>query len=177
MRRTWMFPPLLAAFSLAAPGPAAFSLAGMARAEPLDGVFNTGPSLEKEAAGASLNISFHPCADEPSRHCASILETIEPAGPSGKDVLPNGERVIGFEFIRGLKLKEAGEFRDGKIAAIDESLIKGKMIWYGLKIDENADGSLTATGCLGFICPRIMLWTKVQGDVAAPAAPKAGEEP
>lgn len=153
------------------------ALASPARAGISDGPFNTGPSLEKEAAGASLNISFHPCTDNESLYCASVLETVEPAGPSGKTVLPNGDSVIGFEFIRGLKPKGEGEYRDGKIAAIDESLIKGKMIWYGLKIDENADGSLTATGCLGFICPRKMLWTKVPGDIGAPAAPDAGEEP
>ena len=129
----------------------------------LPGVFNTGPSLEKEADGASLNIRFHPCAENADEICATVLETIEPNGPSGKTVLPNGEPVVGFTFIRDLKSKGEGKYRDGKIAAIDESLIKGKMVWYGIKIDENPDGTLSATGCLGFICPRKMLWTTVGG--------------
>lgn len=139
---------------------AVFSIAESACAAPLDGRFNTGPSLEKEASGGSLNIAFHPCTDEPSRRCASILEMVEPAGPSGLTTLPNGEPVVGFVFIRDLKPKGEGRWRDGKILAVDESLIKGKMIWYGLKIDANADGSLAATGCLGFICPREMTWAK-----------------
>lgn len=141
---------------------AASAASAAAQAADLSGVFNTGPSLEKEANGASLNIAFHPCTDDKALYCASVLETIEPEGPSGKTILPNGDPVIGFEFVRNLKPRGDGEFRDGKIAAIDESLIKGKMIWYGVKIDKNADGSLTATGCLGFICPRKMLWTMVE---------------
>ena len=125
------------------------------------GVFNTGPSLEKAADGASLNIRFHPCTDNVEKICASVLETVEPNGPSGKTVLPNGEPVVGFVFIRDMKSKGEGRYREGKIAAIDESLIKGEMIWYGIKIDDNFDGTLEATGCLGFICPRKMVWTTV----------------
>jgi len=151
------------------------ALSASAHAASLGGVFNTGPSLEEEAAGASLNISFHPCSDDEALYCATVLETIEPAGPSGRTVLPNGEPIIGYVFISGLKPNGEGEFRSGKIAAIDESLIKGKMIWYGLKIDENADGSLTATGCLGFICPRKMLWTKVSLDADNGAGEGADE--
>jgi len=140
----------------------AVAIAGVAHAAELSGAFNTGPSLEKEANGASLNIIFHPCTEDKTLYCASVIETVEPNGPSGKTVLPNGDPVIGFEFIRNLKSKGDAEFRDGKIAAIDESLIRGKMVWYGVKIDKNADGTLTATGCLGFICPRKMLWTAVE---------------
>lgn len=125
------------------------------------GVFNTGPSLEKAAEGASLNIRFHPCADDEEKICATVLETVEPNGASGKTVLPNGEPVVGFVFIKDMKSKGEGRYRQGKIAAIDESLIKGEMIWYGIKIDDNFDGTLAATGCLGFICPRKMLWTTV----------------
>lgn len=132
------------------------------------GIFNTGPSLEKEANGASLNIRFHACGEDSDKICATVLETIEPNGPSGKSVLPNGQPVVGFVFIKDLEAKGEGKYRDGKIAAIDESLIKGKMIWYDIKIDENVDGTLAATGCLGFICPRKMRWTTVSPAVAAP---------
>lgn len=127
----------------------------------LSGDFNTGPSLEKEAAGASLNIRFHPCTEDQSLTCATVLDAVEPNGPSGRDVLPSGEPVVGFVVVRDLRSKGNGEYRDGKIAAIDESMIKGKMIWYGIKIDDNFDGTLAATGCLGFICPRKMTWTAV----------------
>lgn len=137
------------------------SISPSVRAEMLAGDFNTGPSLEKEAAGASLNIRFHPCSDDVAMLCATVLRAVEPGGPSGKDHLPNGDPVKGFVFIRDLKTKGDGKYRDGKIAAIDESLIKGKMIWYGLKVDDKGDGTLEATGCLGFICPRKMIWTPV----------------
>lgn len=141
--------------------PAVFAFSAPARSETLSGEFNTGPSLEKEAAGASLNVRFHSCTDDEALICATVLQTVEPGGPSGKNVLPNGDPVVGFVFIRDLKPKGNGEYRGGKIAAIDESLIKGKMIWYGIKIDDNFDGTLAATGCLGFICPRKMVWTSV----------------
>ncbi len=145
----------------------ALAISASACAEPLGGAFNTGPSLEKEAAGASLNISFHPCADDSSLYCATVLETVEPGGRSGRTTLPNGEPVVGFVFIRGLKPEGEGKYRDGRITAIDQSLIKGKMIRYGLKIDENADGTLSATGCLAFVCPREMIWTRVPTEADA----------
>lgn len=140
--------------AMAVPPPAA--IGGLA------GVFNTGPSLEEAANGASLNIHFHPCTDDETLVCATVLKTVEPGGPSGKTVLPNGDPVIGFVFIRDLKPRGEGKWRDGKIAAIDESLIKGKMVWYGVKIDDRFDGTLEATGCLAFLCPRRMTWTTVE---------------
>ncbi len=157
---------LLSAFGIflaaaAFPGAMPGARAADADEAALAGAFNTGPSLEKDAAGASLNIRFHPCADDAAAYCATIVDVIEPAGPSGKTILPNGDPVIGFVFIRDLEPKGAGRFRGGKIAAVDESLIKNKMVWYGVKIDANADGSLAATGCLGVICPRKMRWTPV----------------
>jgi hypothetical protein len=129
--------------------------------EAISGDFNTGPSPEKETVGASLNIRFHPCADEPELTCATVLEAVEPNGPSGRTILPNGDPIVGFVVVKGLKPEGDGKFRDGKIAALDQSMIKGKMIWYGLKVDDNFDGTLAATGCLGFICPRKMVWTAV----------------
>ncbi|MDZ7626957.1 MAG: hypothetical protein U5J99_00965 [Parvularculaceae bacterium] len=148
---------------------AVLAVAPAALASPLAGDFNTGPSLVEEANGASLNIRFHPCTDDTAQTCASVLEMVEPEGPSGSTLLPNGEPIVGFVMIRGLTPKGEGAFRSGEIAAIDESLVKGKMVWYGLKIDKNADGTLAATGCLGFICPRKMTWTAV----GAPALPAA----
>ncbi len=140
---------------------AASAVAAQAQAEALSGDFNTGPSLEEEANGASLNIRFHPCTDNVTLTCATVLEAVEPGGLSGRSVLPTGDPVVGFVFIRDLEAKGGGEYRGGKIAAIDESLIKGKMIWYGIKIDDKFDGTLAATGCLGFVCPRKMVWTAV----------------
>jgi hypothetical protein len=146
----------------------------VANAATLEGDFNTGPSLEKEAAGASLDIRFHPCKDDQSRTCASVLRAVEPNGPSGNDALPGGEPIAGFVFIRDLEARTGGKYRDGKIAAIDESVIKGRMVWYGLKIDLRPDGALNATGCLGFICPRVMIWTPLAPNGAA--GPAAGAE-
>ncbi len=141
----------------------------VADAAGLSGDFNTGPSLEKEAAGASLDIRFHPCKEDQALTCASVLRTVEPNGPTGRDTLPGGEPIAGFVFIRGLEARKGGFYRDGKIAAIDESMIKGRLIWYGLKIDPQPDGALKATGCLAFICPRVMKWT--------PLSPKSAAEP
>lgn len=152
---------LLAAVCVMA-APAAASAGGLA------GAYNTGPSRVAEAKGASLNIRFHPCTDDSGATCASVLEMVEPAGPSGRTILPNGDPVVGAVMIRKLTLKRENEYRDGEILAIDESILKGKMLWYGLKIDKKPDGTLAATGCLGFICPRKMVWTPVDADVPAP---------
>jgi len=86
-------------------------------------------------------------------------------------MLPDGNPIVGYVMVTGLKVKKPGKYRGGKILAVDESMVKGKMDWYGLKIDDNYDGTLTATGCLGYICPRKMTWTAV----AAPGG--AGVEP
>lgn len=139
-----------------------------AAAEGLAGDYNTGPSRVAEAKGASLNIRFHPCSDDVEAICASVLEMIEPAGPSGRTTLPNGDPVVGAVMIRNLTLKRENEYRDGEILAIDESIVKGKMLWYGLKIDQKPDGTLAATGCLGFICPRKMVWTPAVAGAPAP---------
>ncbi len=135
----------------------------------LAGDYNTGPSRVAEAKGASLNIRFHPCADDAKVICASVLEMVEPAGPSGQTVLPNGDPVVGAVMIRKLELKRENEYRDGEILAVDESILKGKMLWYGLKIDKKPDGTLAATGCLGFICPRKMVWTPADANGPAPS--------
>ena len=130
-------------------------------AQTLEGIFNTGPSLEEDAKGASLNIRFHPCESNNALSCATVVEVIEPEGPTGASVLPDGSPIIGYTMITGLKAKGDGKFRRGKIAALDESMTKGKMIWYGLRIDDREDGTVVATGCLGIFCPRKMIWTEV----------------
>ncbi len=146
----------------------AFSAAPAALAGGLSGDYNTGPSLVEEAKGASLNIRFHPCTDDATTVCASVLAMIEPQGPSGRTTLPNGDPVVGAVMIRKLTTKRENEYRGGEILAIDESMKKGKMLWYGLKIDKNSDGALAVTGCLAFICPRKMVWTPVASDAPAP---------
>ena len=138
-------------------------LAPYAYAEGLSGVYNTGPSETDGAAGASLNVEFSPCLQNAERYCATVLEVVEPEGPSGEDLLPDGSPVVGYVFITGLKLKKEGKFRGGKILAVDESIADGKMKWFDVKIDDNFDGTLTTTGCLAFICPRKMTWTRVEG--------------
>ena len=141
---------------------ATLASASYAHAEGLSGVYNTGPSETEGAAGASLNIEFHPCEQDTERYCATVLEIVEPEGPSGNNLLPDGSPVVGYVFVTGLKHKKEGKYRGGNILAVDESIADGKMKWFDVKIDDNFDGTLTATGCLAFICPRKMIWTRVE---------------
>ena len=77
-----------------------------AHAEGLSGVYNTGPSETEGAAGASLNVEFHPCEQDTECYCATVLEIVEPEGPTGEDVLPDGSPVVGYVFVTGLKHKK-----------------------------------------------------------------------
>jgi len=138
-----------------------FSFQHGAVAQMLGEIYNTGTSLVEEANGASLNIRFNPCADNKNLVCAKVIDVIEPNGPSGQSVLPDGSDIIGYVMIRNLKPRKNGRYRRGRIASLDESMVKGKMLWYGVKIDDNFDGTLTVKGCLGPICPRTMVWKKV----------------
>ena|GEM_PF-1483351 len=131
----------------------------------LDGVFNTGRSEIKEANGASLNISFHPCEYDPALSCATVVSVDEPNGPTDVNILPDGDPIVGYLVVKGLTPKGGGKYRSGKIAALDESMVKGKMVWYGLKVNEMGDGNLEARGCLGFICPRTMIWRHTSASV------------
>ncbi|MEZ5921841.1 MAG: hypothetical protein R3C60_10875 [Parvularculaceae bacterium] len=137
----------------------AIALAAAAEAQPLNGVYNTGASEVEGAAKGTLNVRFGACADDPSLTCGVIEKVVDPA-PGAKDKMPDGSDIVGFQMINGLKEKSAGKYRGGRINAVDESLNKDKMIWYGVKIDE-LEGAVKVTGCLGFICPRTLLWKKV----------------
>lgn len=142
---------------------------GATQAENLQKLYNTGPSTVNEAKDASLNIRFYPCANDGALFCARVVAIIEPNGPSGQDMAPDGKPVIGYEVITGLKSKGKGKYRGGTIVALDESILKGKIIRYGIKIDDMSGGDLHARGCLGFICPRKMIWTVVEEDAAGEA--------
>lgn len=142
-----------------------FLLMASVQAKTIDGIYNTGASQEEDGPSGTLDVEFHPCADDEERSCGTIVRVNNPAPNSG-DTLPDGSPIIGFTMITGLKDKGDGEYRGGKINAIDESLSKDEMIWYGVKIDQE-DGQLKVKGCLGFICPKTMYWKKVNPVVEA----------
>lgn len=131
----------------------------VAPAAALDGVFNTGRSDATDDA-STLDVEFHACAHDEGLVCGTIVAVNNPS-ESASDVLPDGSPVVGFTMIRDLEHKGDGEYRAGQINAIDESMEKGKMVWYGVKIDDPADGTIKVRGCLAFICPRTMTWTLV----------------
>ncbi|MEM6415123.1 MAG: DUF2147 domain-containing protein [Pseudomonadota bacterium] len=140
---------------------AAFSLsAGAAQADVLGGLFNTGTSDRNENQRGTLNIEFHACEEDPALSCGTVKEFIDPA-PDAVMVLPDGSPMVGFTMIKGLKDKGKGKFRGGKINALDESIEKGEMVWYGVKINKVDDGTLEIKGCLGPFCPRTLVWTPV----------------
>ncbi len=136
-----------------------------AHAANLSGVYNTGASDVEATGASSLDILFHPCSDNEVLTCGTVQRVVNPA-PDAQDAMPDGTSVVGFTMITGLKNKGEGRYRGGRINAVDESLSKGKMIWYGFKVDVEDDGGLKAKGCLGPICPRTMKWAKT---VAQPA--------
>ncbi|NNE40976.1 MAG: DUF2147 domain-containing protein [Marinicaulis sp.] len=135
----------------------------------IDGVWNTGPSNREETKDSSLDIKFHPCDDRPDRFCATIVRLREPRGVSGYTKLPDGSLIVGYTFIRNLKPKGDGYYKRGDILSVDESMVDGEMRWYGLRVQNNFDGTLTATGCLGFICPKKITWRQViDGEIQNP---------
>ncbi len=135
-------------------------LGSAAMAAPIAGVFNTGESDAVDDASASLDIRFHPCADAPAETCGTI-ERVRDAAPGDADVLPDGSPLVGFTIVRGLEDKGEGRYRGGRINAVDESIRKDKMVWYGLKVDRQGPDLLKAKGCLGPICPRTMYWSAI----------------
>ena len=137
---------------------ALFASATVSHAAPLDGVFNTGVSEVESANEATLDIKFHPCTDDAKRTCGTILRVVN-SSPDAADIMPDGSPVVGFEMITDLKDKGDGKYRGGRINAVDESLEKGKMMWYGLKIDQLDGGDLKVRGCLSVICGRTMTWS------------------
>ena len=125
----------------------------------LSGTYNTGVSDVEATGASSLDILFHPCSGDEALTCGTVQRVVNPA-PDAQDAMPDGTPVVGFTMITGLKDKGKGRYRGGRINAVDESLSKGKMIWYGFKVDVQDDGGLKAKGCLGPICPRTMKWAK-----------------
>ena len=140
---------------------AGFALPSFAHGQSLTGVFDTGQSEMETGDNSSLHIRFHPCEYDLQLTCGTIEKIIEGDNSSGEDVLPSGAPILGFRMIENLKDFGDGEFKRGKINAVDETMSKGKMIWYGLRVKNNNDGTLTAKGCLGFVCPRTMVWRAV----------------
>ena len=158
-----------AAFLMAAVAPAGLS------AETLEGVFNTGRSEVNTDETGTLDVKFHPCADDPALSCGSVVRINDPADPDNPRDMPDGSPVLGFTMITDLKYEGEGRYRDGRINAIDESIDKDKMIWYGVKIDALDDGRLKLKGCLAFLCPRTMYWEPVaDADLSASATPVGG---
>ena len=149
---------------LLAPVAALALLSPPAFAASINGVFNTGVSDEPGAENSTLNLAFAACEATPEETCATIVAINDPA-PDAKDILPDGSPLLGFTMITSLVDRGDGKFRKGRINAVDESINKGKMKWYDLKVDLLDNGDLKLRGCLGFICPRTMIWTRV--DAAA----------
>lgn len=133
-------------------------------ANAIEGVYNTGQTADEDGAeGETLDIKFHVCDDNADRICATVINV---RNATEALTLPDGRPVIGFTMITGLQEKSAGQFRKGRINAVDESIRKGKMKWYGVKVDERDDGALEVRGCVARICPRTMVWTPVtDGDL------------
>ena len=134
---------------------------GAASASEISGLYNTGESGEVESVDGSLDVRFQPCGSDPERICAVIEAAHEGEGGEGATQMPDGQPIVGFTMIEGLEPRGRGRFRDGKVNAVDESLEKGKMVWYGVKVNRLDSGDLEVTGCLAFICPRTMRWTRI----------------
>ena len=138
-------------------------------AAPIEGVFNTGRSEQNADETGTLDVRVHPCEDDRALTCATVAAIHDPADPDQPQIMPGGAPIIGFTMITGLEERDPGEYRSGRINAIDESIEKDKMIWYGVKVDALPDGRLKLKGCLGFICPRTMYWSPVASAASAAA--------
>lgn len=144
---------------------------GAVEAETLTGVYNTGPSDDEDSPGGTLDVEFGPCAEDPAESCGTIVAVRDPDPDAMDDKMPDGSPIIGFVMVRELEDRGGGKYRDGEINAVDESLSKDKMVWYGVKVDALEDGRLKVKGCLSFICPRTFYWTPVT-QTAAVADPE-----
>ncbi len=138
----------------------------VATAAPIEGVFNTGKSDAEEteageASDATLDIRFHACDAAPEETCGTIVR-VRDTSPDEPNVLPDGSPLVGFTIITGLVDKGDGKYRKGRINAVDESIRKDRMVWYGLKLDRESANLLKAKGCLGPICPRTMYWRAIE---------------
>ncbi|MGF1544247.1 MAG: DUF2147 domain-containing protein [Parvularculaceae bacterium] len=129
----------------------------------IDGTYNTGRSEVATDESTTLDVRFHPCPHDGALVCGSIERVHNPTEPVETARLPNGEPVLGFTMIVGLEETSPGAFRGGRVNALDETLRKGRMKWYGVKIDEMSDDAIKVRGCLSFICPRSLVWRKIEG--------------
>ena len=123
--------------------------------------FNTGESEEVDTVANTLNIFFENCDFDESKICGRVMEIVLPDGSILEEdsVMPDGSVLQGSYMITGLVEESEGSYRKGQILAPDEALRDGKMKYYGFRVDENADGTITAAGCILTICPRKMIWS------------------
>ena len=131
-----------------------------ASAEIAGKTFNTGESEEVDTVANTLNIFFENCDFDESKICGRVKEIVLPDGSILEEdsVMPDGSVLQGSYMITGLVEESEGSYRKGQILAPDEALRDGKMKYYGFRVDENADGTITAAGCILTICPRKMIW-------------------
>ncbi len=141
-------------------------------ANAIEGVYNTGVS-DDEGDQQSLDVKFHPCEGDAALTCATVIHVRNMTDPL---VLPDDRPVIGFTMIKNLKKKGDGRYRKGRINAVDESIRKGKMKWYGVKVDTRDDGALEVRGCVANVCPRTMVWTPVDAASVAETVSSVGDD-
>jgi hypothetical protein len=158
---------------------AAFALAAAATPAPsvsVYGVYNTGRSEIDAAETGTMDVELHPCTDDLVKLCGTIRVLRDQSDPEAPTVMPDGAPIVGFTMIEGLEPRAPGKWRGGRINAVDESLDEGKMAWYGVKLDAKEENAVTITGCLGFVCPRKIVWRRVDIEPAPEPAPApAGE--
>lgn len=164
----------------------------------LTGIYNTGKTDPESPSPTTLNVEFHACAaadqggndeagaddagdrkeDDAPRICATIIEIVDPL-PDQPQTMPNGASIVGFQLVRNLKDKGDGAYRRGRINAVDESIEEGEMKWYGVRVNKLEDGNLEVSGCVGFLCPKTFIWTRValaQGEAGDSGGDQANTE-
>ena len=140
-----------------------FALAAPAQADIIGKTFNTGQSEEVESQSNSLNILFEPCDFDTTKICGRVTEIILPDGSVLADdsIMPDGSVLQGSYMIESLIEEAPGQYRKGRVLAPDESLRDEKMKYYGFRVDENDDGTITAAGCILTLCPRKLVWSPI----------------
>ena len=130
-----------------------------ASAEIVGKTFNTGESEVDTENANTLNIFFENCDFDESKICGRVMEIVLPDGSILEEdsVMPDGSVLQGSYMITGLVEESEGSYRKGQILAPDETMRDGKMKYYGFRVDENADGTISAAGCVLTICPRKMI--------------------
>jgi len=137
------------------------SAASPASATDVYGLYNTGRSTVDANETGTLDVELHPCTNDAALLCGTVRALRDQADPDAPTIMPDGQPIVGFTLIKGLEPRGPSKWSGGRINAVDESLDKGKMVWYGLKLEASDAASVTLTGCLGFICPRKIVWMRV----------------